>query len=146
MDPATREPLVKALAYAHPLWMVASIALCTLALRAGLALRRTRVKRRRRTADLLSAHLRFAKPAVVVIAIGFAAGPISAVWLRDWAPISTFHSWLGIVVFALFVSAAVLGRRLERGRGRPVEAHAILAGLAVLFAAAAAIAGFILLP
>ena len=120
--------------------------LCAVALRAGLALRRTRVKRTRRTADLLRAHLRVAKPAVVLVAIGFAAGPISAFWLRDWRPISTFHSWLGIVAFGLFVSAGLLGRRLERGRGGPVEAHAISGGLALLFAAVAAVAGFILLP
>jgi hypothetical protein len=126
--------------------MVGSIVLCALALRAGLALRRTRIKRRRRAAGLLRAHLRVAKPAVVLVAIGFVAGPISAIWLRDWAPISTFHAWLGIVALGLFVSAAVLGRRLERGVGRPVEAHAISGGLAVLFAAVAAVAGFILLP
>jgi len=126
--------------------MVASILLCGVAFRAGLALRRTRVRRKRRTRELLRAHLRVAKPAVILVAIGFAAGPVSALWLRDWTPMSTFHSWLGLVAFGLFVCAGVLGRRLERGRGRPVEAHAVSGGLAILFAAVAAVAGFVLLP
>jgi len=126
--------------------MVASIGLCAVALRRGLALRRTRLKRRRRTRESLRAHLRIAKPAVLLVAVGFLAGPLSAAWLRDWTPLSTFHAWIGITSFGLFVAAAAIGRNLERGRGRAVEAHAITAGLAVLAAAVAAIAGFVLLP
>ena len=127
--------------------MVASIAVALLALRAGLALRRTRIRRKRRTPGLLRAHLRFAKPAVALVVVGFAAGPISAVWLRGWAPLATFHAWLGVIAAGLFVAAALLGRRLERpGGSRPVDAHGLLGGVAVLFAAVAAVAGFVLLP
>jgi len=46
----------------------------------------------------------------------------------------------------LFIAVAILGRRLELHRGRPVDAHAILAGLAVLAAAVAVVAGLVLLP
>jgi hypothetical protein len=126
--------------------MVASIALAAAALRAGLALRRNRTRRKRRTPELLRAHLRIAKPAVAAILIGFAAGPLSALWLRGWEPFGTFHSWIGGLVAALFVAVAVLGHRLERGRGRPVDAHAIAGGVAVLLAAVSAVAGFVLLP
>ncbi len=111
-----------------------------------MRLRRNRVARVGRKEDLLRAHLRLAKPAVVMIGIGFLAGPLSAVWLRDWTPFGSFHAWLGCLVAILFAATAMLGRRLERGRGRPVEAHAILAGLAVMAAAVTAVAGFILLP
>ena len=95
---------------------------------------------------MLRAHLRLAKPAVVMIGIGFLGGPLSALWLRDWTPFGSFHAWLGGLTVILFATTAILGRRLEQGRGRPVEAHAILAGLAVMAAAVAAVAGFILLP
>jgi len=87
-----------------------------------------------------------AKPAVVLIGVGFIAGPLSAIWLRDWTPFGSFHAWLGCLTVMLFATTAILGRRLEQGRGRPVEAHAILAGLAVMAAAVAAVAGLILLP
>ena len=126
--------------------MIVSCSVAALALRAGLRLRRNRVARVARKENLLRAHLRLAKPAVVLIGIGFLAGPLSALWLRDWTPFGSFHSWLGILAASLFATTAILGRRLERGRGRPVEAHAILAGLAILAAAVAAVAGFILLP
>jgi hypothetical protein len=126
--------------------MVASLGVVALALKAGLRLRRARFGREPRTADLLRTHLRLAKPAIVLICVGFLGGPISAFWLRDWRPFATFHAWLGILTAVLFTAVAILGRRLERRRGRPVDAHAILAGLAVLAAAVAVVAGLVLLP
>ncbi len=126
--------------------MVASLGVVALALRAGLRLRRARFGREPRTPDLLRAHLRFAKPAIALVFVGFLSGPISAAWLRGWTPFATFHAWLGVLAAALFIAAAILGRRLEQHRGRPVDAHAILAGLAVLAAAVAVVAGLVLLP
>jgi len=126
--------------------MVASLGVVALALRAGLRLRRARFRREPRRVDLLRTHLRVAKPAIALICAGFLAGPISAVWLRDWSPFATFHAWLGLLAVALFIAVAILGRRLELHRGRPVDAHAILAGLAVLAAAVAVVAGLVLLP
>lgn len=146
-DPATDDPLLRLLAFAHPAWMVASIALAALTLRAGLRLRRTRVRRTRRPPNLRARHVRLAKPAVLLIGVGFLAGPASALWLRDWKPLHTFHAWLGLLAAVLFASAAVIGRRLERGgRRTQVETHGIVGGVAVLVAAIAAVAGFVLLP
>jgi hypothetical protein len=126
--------------------MVASLGVVALALRAGLRLRRARFGREPRTPDLLRAHLRFAKPAIALICVGFLSGPISAAWLRNWTPFATFHAWLGFLTAALFLAAAFLGWRLEQHRGRPVDAHATLAGIAVLLAAVAMVAGLVLLP
>ncbi len=126
--------------------MVASLGVVALALRAGLRLRRSRFGRERRTPDLLRAHVRLAKPAVALVCVGFLFGSVSAVWLRNWDPFSTFHAWLGALATALFLAVAYLGWRLERRRGRPVDAHAALAGLAVLAAAVAVVAGLVLLP
>jgi len=107
--------------------MVASLGVVALALRAGLRLRRARFGREPKTPDLRRTHLRLAKPAVALICVGFLAGPISALWLRGWTPLATFHAWLGMLAAA-------------------VDAHAILAGLAVLAAAVAVVAGLVLLP
>jgi hypothetical protein len=126
--------------------MLLSLALAALTLRAGLALRRARLGRAPRDPGLRRRHLRLAKPAVALILAGFVGGPLSALWLRGWTPFTTFHGVLGLVVAALFVAAALVGRRLERGRSRAFEAHARLGALAVLGAALAAVAGFVLLP
>ncbi len=126
--------------------MVASIALAFLTLRAGLALRRPRLAGQRRPPELRRRHVRLAKPAVVFILIGFAAGIASAIFLRGWTPFSTFHAALAVVAAGLFTATAILGRRLETGRSRALDPHAILGGLAVLLAAVAAVAGFVILP
>ncbi len=138
--------MARGLAYVHPAWMVASLALAALTLRAGLALRRSRLGLRPRTPGLRRAHLRIAKPAVVVILVGFSAGPVSAWWLRGWEPFGTFHALVGTLAAGLFAAAAVAGRRIETGTSRAFDAHALLGGLALLLAALAAVAGFVLLP
>jgi hypothetical protein len=138
--------LLRALAHLHPAWMLFSILLALLTLRAGLALRRARLGRAARDPSLRARHLRFAKPTVVMVLVGFLAGPLSAVWLRGWDVFHSFHGVLGLLVASLFAATAVVGRRLERGRSRAFEAHARLAALAVLGAALAAVAGFVLLP
>jgi hypothetical protein len=138
--------VARGLAYLHPAWMVTSLALAALALRAGLALRRSRLGRLPRAAGLRRAHLRIAKPAVVVVLLGFVAGPVSAWWLRGWEPFETFHALVGTLVAGLFAAAAVVGRRIETGRSRAFDAHALFGGLALLLAALAAVAGFALLP
>jgi hypothetical protein len=126
--------------------MVLALALCALALRAGLTLRRARLGLARRTPALRRRHLRVAKPAVALLLCGFAGGPASALWLRDWTPFGTFHAWLGLLAAGLFAAAAVLGHRIEGGRSRAFDRHALLGGLAVLAAAVAAVAGLVLLP
>jgi hypothetical protein len=137
---------MRALAYAHPAWMVASLALTVAALRVGLQLRRARIARRPAGRGTRDAHLRFAKPAVLCLGVGLLAGPLSAVWLRGWEPLSTFHGVVGLIAGALFAATAFHGRKLERGARDARTAHALSAAFAVLAAAVAAIAGFVLLP
>lgn len=126
--------------------MFVSVVLAGAALRAGLVLRRARAARRPAPRGARRRHLRLAKPAVVLMSIGFFGGCISAVWLRGWSPFGTFHGVLGALVLALFAAAAAHGWRLERGRGGSGQAHALLGAFAMLGALVAAVAGFVLLP
>jgi hypothetical protein len=77
---------------------------------------------------------------------GFLLGPLSAAALRGWTPFATLHGLAGLVAAALFVVAALHGRRLEGGRASARGAHALFGALALLVAAVAAMAGFVLLP
>lgn len=126
--------------------MLTSLLLAVLVLRSGLALRRSRRGLSRREPSLRMRHLRLAKPAVAMILAGFVAGPVSMALFRGEPPFGTFHAFLGLLAAALFAAAALLGRRLERGRSRAFDPHAVLAVLAVLAGAMAAIAGIVLLP
>ena len=146
MTPGDPEALARALAWVHPAWMLASIAAASAALRLGLRLRRVRLAGARRPPELRRRHLRVARPAVAALLVGFALGPISAVALRGFEPFDTFHAAVGVATAALFAAAAWLGHRLARGRSQARDLHALLGGLAVLLAALAAVAGFVLLP
>jgi len=126
--------------------MLASLLLAVAALRAGLGLRRSRRGLSRRHPSQRTRHLRLSKPALWLVLVGFAGGPLSMTWLRDERPFATAHAFLGLTAAALFVATATLGLRLERGRSLAFDAHALLGVLAVLAAAIAAVAGFVLLP
>jgi hypothetical protein len=126
--------------------MIASILLCGVALRAGLVLRRARRLGVPRPRNARAAHLRVAKPAVVAIFVGLVAGPVSAVVLRNWEPFGTFHSFLGLLAASLFAAAAAVGHRIEAGKARAFDAHALLGMLAMLAALIAGVAGLVLLP
>ena len=146
MDPTGHDALARGLAFVHPAWMLIALVTASLALRAGLRLRRARRARRGRTAAELRRHARLGKAAVTLLVLGFAGGPLSMLWLRGRDPFGTAHAWLGVLAASLFVAVAVLGRRLELGRGRPVEAHALLALMGSLAAAASLVTGLVLLP
>ena len=126
--------------------MLLSITTAALALRAGLRLRRSRRAGRRRPPELRRRHLRLAKPAATLVLVGFIAGPLSMAWLRGREPFDTVHAWIGVTVALLFATTAFIGLRLERGRTRALDAHALAGLLAVAGAALAAVAGFVLLP
>ncbi len=146
MDPTGSDATLRWLAYGHPLWMVISLGTAALALRAGLRLRRARLRRWPRTRTELERHARLGKLAVILVLIGFGGGPLSMAFLRGREPFDTAHALAGGCAALLFAAAALLGRRLERGRGRPVRAHAALAVAAALASAIALVTGFVLLP
>jgi hypothetical protein len=137
--------LLRWLAWAHPVAMSVGLLLAIFALRLGLRLRHGRLTRQPSAVALRRLHLRVAKPAVVLLLVGFVGGPLSAVWLRGWEAFGTFHSALGGLAAVFLLVTGLEGRQLERGAGDR-DRHALLAVLAVLFGGVAAFAGFVLLP
>ncbi len=129
--------------------MLAVLAVAALALRAGLVLRRRRLRGEPPKPGLLAAHLRLARPAVLLMGVGLVGGPASSWWLRGWTPLETVHGWLGVLAVLLFGSAGLLGLRLQRGqlrREKGAPLHGLLGALGMLVAGVAAAAGMVLLP
>jgi hypothetical protein len=126
--------------------MLASIGLALATFRVGLSIRRARTRKRPPPRGARALHLRLARPAVLLVLLGAAGGPLSSLFLRGWTPFGTFHGVLGGTCALLFFATWRLGRRLEAGDLSAREAHARFGALAVLGAAVAAIAGFVLLP
>ena len=115
-------------------------------LRLGLALRRRRLAGAPLGREARDRHIRWGRPTVLLLIVGFLSGSASAFWLRDWSPIRTLHGGLAIVVALLFIAVAWLGWRLQKGRSSAATLHGGLALLGLGLASLAALAGFVLLP
>ena len=145
-DPAAHGTLAFYLAYAHPLFMLATIGLALLTLRAGLALRRARRLGQPRAPRALARHLRLAKLTLTLVPLGFAAGLASAVGLRGFDALASAHGRVACGALALFLATGFVGARLEKGQSQARDLHALLGVLAALCAGAAFGTGFVLLP
>jgi hypothetical protein len=133
--------------------MLVSLTLSLVALRTGLRLRRTRLRKQPAPRGTRATHIRVAKISVVMLLVGFVSGPLSSYLLRGWTPFETFHGLAGGVAGVLFVATALRGRALELGPARggandpgTRDAHALFALAAVGMGAMAAFAGFVLTP
>ncbi len=145
-DPSAHDSLTRLLAFAHPLWMSVSIAIAVLAARSGLRMRNARRFGTRRDPATRARHLRTAKLAVTLVAVGFVTGPLSMAFLRGRDPFETAHAWIATLALTFFVATALLGRGLERGRSQSRDLHALVAAFALLAAGVAAMTGWVLLP
>ncbi len=135
--------------YVHPAFMVATLALVLLALRHGLAMRSARSGGdlgRYSRKEHRERHLRFGKPAIALLVVGFLGGLATTAFWQGEAPLTTFHGLLGSLALLAFGAVARFGGRLEEGDLSAREAHAWAAFVAVLLAGTGPIAGFVLLP
>ncbi len=137
---------LRALAFVHPAWMVASLVMAVATARLGLEIRRRRANGQLVGATLRARHLRFGKWTVAMVAIGFVAGPVSMILFRERAAFDSFHGILGLIVFGLFAWTGWSGRALSRGDPEAREIHRIAAAAAIATAMLSAVAGFVLLP
>ncbi len=135
--------------YVHPAFMVTTLALILVALRHGLALRSARnggdLGRYTRK-EHRARHLRFGKPAVGLLVVGFLGGLATTAFWQGVSPLTTFHGLIGSLALLAFGAVARFGGRLEEGDLSAREAHAWAAFIAVLLAGTGAVAGFALLP
>ena len=138
--------ILRMLAFAHPAWMLVAIGTAATTARLGLEIRRRRLSGRPPGRVLRDRHLRLGKRAIVMIGIGFLAGPISMVFLRDRAAFDSFHGILGVIGLGLFVWTGWSGRALAGGNPEARDIHRFAAASSVAAAMLSAVAGFILLP
>ncbi len=141
-----RATTLRLLAFVHPAWMLASLALAVATARLGLEIRRRRAAGRPVGAALRERHLRFGRSAVALVWAGFGLGALSMVALRERAAFDSFHGILGVVVCGLFAWTGHSGRALARGDGTARGLHRGVAAASIAAALLSAVAGFVLLP
>ncbi|MDG2051745.1 MAG: hypothetical protein P8M78_16450 [Myxococcota bacterium] len=137
---------MKWLAYGHPVFMTGALVLVGVAFKRGLALRKRRLAGLPRERAQRLAHRSVARWGAGLVILGSISGPVSAIYLRGWSPLGTFHGWLGLMAAILFAVTGWWGWQLDQGASRSVSAHGWSALLAVAMAALAAAAGMVLLP
>jgi hypothetical protein len=138
--------VIRVLAFVHPAWMVVSLAMAIATARLGLEIRRRRLNARPIGGELRRRHLRNGSRTLVMVGIGFLAGPVSMALLRDRDPFESFHAILGMIVLGLFAWTGWSGRALASGNREARDIHRIAAASSVAVAMLSAVAGFILLP
>jgi hypothetical protein len=146
LDPTRTNPLLQALAYAHPVIASTGILSALLVLSWGLRMRDARLRRKPPPPNLPRRHVRLAPITVWILLGAFVLGPISSVLIREWKLLHTFHGWAGLTAISSFSAAALLGRKLRVRPDRGRSLHGNLGLLAMLAAAIAAITGIQLLP
>ena len=131
------------LAYAHPLLMLALIALALLVLREGLRIRRGRLLGR----PVPSArHRRWGRWVVLAVPLGLASGIATMAW-RGEPLLGSVHFRLALGAALGLCAGGALGLRLERGAGSRLRGlHALLGATGVLLGLVGAVAGFAILP
>ena len=140
------EEALRLLAFAHPAWMVAGLAMALATARLGLEIGRRRARGRPIGRDRRERHLRFGRRTLWLIGFGFGMGPPSVAYLRNRPLFDSFHGVLGVIVLGLFLWLGWSGRALSRGQAPAREVHRIAAAAAIAGGLLAAVAGFGLLP
>ena len=146
VDLANQDETLATWAFVHPIAMAVVIVLGLFVYATGMRLRERRVKKKPTPKEHKDRHTRIAQPFVLLFFAGFIAGPLSAVYIRGFAPMNSAHGWLGAAALLLFATAGSLGMGLKQGRSSRAAVHGLLAVLGAMLALAAAIAGIELLP
>ena len=137
---------LRLLAFVHPAWMVASLAVAVATARLGLEIRRRRARGEPVGGALRERHLLFGQRAIAMVSIGFVGGPLSMLFFRERAWFDSFHGILGIIVLGLFLWTGWSGRALAAGNREIRDIHRLAAASAIGSAMLSAVAGFTLLP
>lgn len=128
-------------AYLHPALGATALLLAFQVLRLGLEQRRLR--RARQGGSALKRHMASGPWAAGLFGLAAATGVASAVLVRGWAPLATWHGRLGLAATAGFGVVFWLARALP---GPGAKAHGLW-GLGALFVGGlAALMGIALLP
>lgn len=120
--------------------------LCFVVLRQGLAQRRARLRKTPAPAGNLKRHSSLGPWAVGLFLASLVGGLGSAVALREWAPLGTWHGRLALGAAILFGAVWLLGRKLLDNHKALANTHGVLGLLALFLAGVAAMLGLSLLP
>lgn len=138
--------MTELLPYVHPLLGTVSLLLAFLVFRDGFAQRKLRLRKVPAPPESRARHVKLGPWSAVMMAVSAAMGFGSALLLRKWEPLATFHGKLGVFSTLLFLAMWWLGRRLVAQERHLANRHGILGLLALFAGGLTGLLGISLLP
>ena len=121
------------LPYVHPLVGTLTLLLAFAVFRDGFAQRKQRLSRVPASAGSRSRHVKWGPWSSALMVLSAVLGIGSAIFLRNWKLLASFHGKLGVATVLMFLVMWWLGRRLNAGEKQLAGNHGVL-GLLALFA------------
>lgn len=134
------------LPYLHPLIAALTLVLAWLVFRQGLHQRTQRLRRVTAPSGSRQRHVRLGPVVTALFVVSAGSGALSAVLLRDWKPLASFHGKLGLLSVIAFGVMWLWGRRLVGGEQALANRHGVLGVIAMFLAGLTAVLGISLLP
>ncbi len=134
------------LVYGHPIVATVSVLLAFLVYRDGFAQRKLRLRRVQPPAGSRARHVKLGPWSMALMVVSALLGMASALWLREWKFLATFHGKVALVTTLMFVIMWWLGRRLVKGERQVANTHGIIGVLSLFAAGLTAVLGISLLP
>jgi Protein of unknown function (DUF4079) len=132
--------------YLHPALATFTLLLSWVVFRQGFRERTQRLRGQASPQGNRARHVRLGPWSVALMVGSCAAGLSSAVLVRQWRPLATFHGWLGLSSTVSFLVLWRLGRTLAHGDRSRANLHGVLGVLALFAAGVTGILGISLFP
>lgn len=133
-------------AYLHPVMAAFTLLLAWLVFRQGFHQRKLRLRRTPAPLGSWERHVKLGPWSVALMVASSLGGVGSAVVVRGWKPLATFHGWLGVASAVMFVGLWLVGRGLAKGEKKHANSHGVLGVLALFAAGFTGVLGISLLP
>jgi len=134
------------LAYLHPAMATVALLLSWVVFRQGFHQRTQRLRRVPAPPNSYARHVKLGPWNVALLIASALGGLGSAVLLRGWKPLATFHGKLGVLSAILFGLMWWLGRALAAGDKSGANRHGVLGVFSLFAAGLAGLLGISLLP
>lgn len=139
-------PLRELLPYAHPLMATLGLLLAFFVFRDGFAQRKQRLRRIGAPSGSRARHVKLGPWAAGILCLSTLGGLGSAILIRQWAPLASWHGKLGVATALLFVAMWWMGRQLIPQTGPLAGKHGVLGLLALFAGGLTGVLGISLLP
>ena len=139
------------LAYVHPVLQVLVLIIAFAALRLGLALIQSRMRRRRlhNRSEVFQRHTQLGMIFLGGLCGGYLLGIMSMPWFSEQAPFQSTHFYFATLAALLFLGGGYTGWRLKRGTAQYADVrdiHGFLVYLGLFISLGVGVMGFMLLP